>query len=57
MRKYWLVFLFAGWALASLGLVAYGAWRIYRPAGYVAAGLLLWIDLLLYGRETRERDR
>jgi hypothetical protein len=27
--------------IAGAGLVAYGAWRIYAPAGFIVAGLLL----------------
>ena len=29
----------------ALTLVGYGAWRVYAPAGYMAVGLLLWINL------------
>lgn len=27
--------------LAGLAAIAYGAWLIYQPAGYIAGGLLL----------------
>jgi hypothetical protein len=28
-------------ALAGMGLVAYGAWLVYRPAGPIVLGLIL----------------
>lgn len=31
-------------ALLGVGLVAYGAWLAWRPAGYLAAGLLILAD-------------
>lgn len=40
-------------ALVSLGLVAYGAWQIYRPAGYIVAGGLVWLELARAGRPRR----
>ena len=33
--------------LAGVGLVSYGAWMIYPPAGFVAGGLLLIVGALL----------
>lgn len=41
-------------ALGALGLVAYGAWQIYRPAGYIVAGGLVWLELARAGRRPRE---
>lgn len=31
---------------AALALISYGAWSVYRPAGFLAAGLLLLADLI-----------
>jgi hypothetical protein len=28
-------------SVSGAGLIAFGAWRIYSPAGYIVAGLLL----------------
>ncbi|MEA3042984.1 MAG: hypothetical protein QOH47_822 [Sphingomonadales bacterium] len=36
--------------LAGAGLVAYGAWLVYAPAGFVVAGLLLLAGALLHAR-------
>ena len=33
--------------LCGVGLVAYGAWMIYPPAGFITAGLLLIVGTLL----------
>lgn len=40
-------------AISVLGatLVSYAAWMIYAPAGYLAAGILLWVLQWNYGRE------
>ncbi|MFF3643385.1 hypothetical protein [Streptomyces sp. NPDC002564] len=41
--------------LAGLGLVAYGAWLAWPPAGFVAAGLLILADQVadrIVGRRT-----
>ena len=32
-------------ALFSLGLVSVGAWMIYRPAGLITPGLLIWLTI------------
>jgi len=31
--------------MVSLGLIAYGAWGLYKPLGYLVPGLLIWVDL------------
>jgi hypothetical protein len=36
-------------AIASLGLIGFGAWLIYPPLGFLSVGLLLWIDLTIDG--------
>ncbi|MCW5704289.1 MAG: hypothetical protein KIT82_17105 [Bradyrhizobium sp.] len=33
--------------LCGVGLVSYGAWMIYAPAGFITAGLLLVVGSLL----------
>ena len=33
--------------LCGVGLVSYGAWMIYPPAGFITAGLLLVVGSLL----------
>ena len=33
--------------LGGVGLVSYGAWMIYPPAGFITAGLLLIVGALL----------
>ena len=33
--------------LCGVGLVSYGAWMIYPPAGFITAGLLLIVGTLL----------
>lgn len=35
--------------LAGAGLVSYGAWMIYPPAGYIVAGILCMVIALLSG--------
>ena len=30
-----------GLAFAGVGLVSYGAWLVYKPAGFIACGVLL----------------
>lgn len=32
-------------AIVALGLVSYGCWLAYRPAGFIVPGLLIWIDI------------
>lgn len=36
--------------LTSYGLIGYGASQVYAPAGPLAVGGLLWLDLYLYRR-------
>ena len=33
--------------LCGVGLVSYGAWMIYPPAGFIAGGILLIVGALL----------
>jgi hypothetical protein len=33
--------------LGGVGLVSYGAWMVYQPAGFITAGLLLIAGALL----------
>ncbi|YCK35163.1 hypothetical protein ACNF49_14070 [Actinomadura sp. ATCC 39365] len=43
--------------LAGLGLVSYGAWLWWRPAGFIAAGVLLLADRVWeQARAGRERS-
>lgn len=32
---------------AALGLIGFGAWRAWPPAGFIVVGSLLWIDLTI----------
>jgi hypothetical protein len=36
--------------VAGVGSIAYGAWLIYEPAGFLCAGALLITGAMLYGR-------
>jgi hypothetical protein len=45
-----------GLSLAALGLIGWGAWWIYPPAGLLAVGGLLWLDLSRMGRARREES-
>jgi hypothetical protein len=36
--------------LAGAGAIAYGAWLIHEPAGFIAGGVLLVCGALLAGR-------
>lgn len=40
-------------AVGALGAVAYGAWRIYEPAGYIVGGGLVWLELARSGRRPK----
>lgn len=33
--------------IGAVGLIAYGAWLVYPPAGYITAGVLLLAGLFL----------
>lgn len=33
--------------LSAVGLIAYGAWLIYEPAGYIVGGLLVLIGVIM----------
>lgn len=39
--------------LSGVGLVAYGAWLIYPPAGFIVGGCLLILDALLLALGSR----
>ena len=38
-------------SLAGATLVSYGAWSVYRPTGWIVAGLLIWAIQWNYGKE------
>lgn len=40
-----------GAALCGTGLVSYGTWRIYPPAGFIVAGVLLIAGAVLLARK------
>ncbi|WP_200890048.1 hypothetical protein [Bradyrhizobium japonicum] len=40
---------------AGAGLIAYGAWLIFVPAGFLVGGTLLMLLSVLFGRKL-ERD-
>jgi len=40
--------------LFGVGLVSYGAWMIYPPAGFITAGLLLVVGSLLIAMANRQ---
>jgi hypothetical protein len=37
-------------SLAGAGLISYGAWLVYQPAGFIAAGAFLVAGAWLYAR-------
>lgn len=37
-------------AIGGAGLIAYGAWQIYAPAGMIVAGVLILSGVLLSAR-------
>lgn len=39
-----------GSLLAGAALIAYGAWQVYRPAGYIVGGVLLIAGVILQAR-------
>ena len=39
--------------LCGVGLVSYGAWLIYPPAGFITAGILLIVGALLISLGSR----
>jgi hypothetical protein len=45
---------FAG--LSGVGLVSYGAWLIYPPAGFITAGILLIVGTLMIALGNRAAD-
>ena len=48
--------LLIGIGVLALGLIGYGAWRVYPPAGPIAVGALVWVDLNLMRRNSRRQD-
>jgi hypothetical protein len=42
--------------LGGVGLVSYGAWMIYPPAGFITAGLLLIVGTLMIALGNRAAD-
>jgi hypothetical protein len=41
---------------AGAGSVAYGAWLIYVPAGFLVGGALLMVLSILFGRRLEARE-
>ena len=41
--------------MSGIGLVDYGVWRVYAPAGYIVAGLLLIAAALLIDKLSERR--
>jgi hypothetical protein len=41
---------------AGAGSIAYGAWLIYVPAGYLVGGVLLMALSILFGRRLEARE-
>lgn len=39
-----------GILVTGAGLIAFGAWQIYRPAGYIVGGMLLIAGVILQAR-------
>jgi|GEM_PF-562351 len=42
--------------LGGVGLVSYGAWMIYPPAGFITAGILLIVGTLMIALGNRAAD-
>ena len=42
--------------LCGVGLVSYGAWMIYPPAGFIVAGILLIVGALMIALGNRAAD-
>ncbi len=42
--------------LGGVGLVSYGAWIIYPPAGFITAGILLIVGTLMIALGNRAAD-
>lgn len=42
--------------LCGVGLVSYGAWMIYPPAGFITAGILLIVGTLMIALGNRAAD-
>lgn len=42
--------------LCGVGLVSYGAWMIYPPAGFIVAGILLIVGTLMIALGNRAAD-
>lgn len=40
---------------AGVSSISYGAWRVYEPAGFIVAGLLLMAFAMLVGRRLDAR--
>jgi hypothetical protein len=36
----------------AIGSITYGAWSIYAPAGWIACGSLIWLELNVLSRNT-----
>lgn len=42
--------------LAGVGLISYGAWRIYEPAGFIVGGLLVLAGAIILGAKSAKRS-
>lgn len=42
--------------LGGVGLVSYGAWMIYPPAGFITAGILLIVGTVMIALGNRAAD-
>ena len=42
--------------LGGVGLISYGAWMIYPPAGFITAGILLIVGTLMIALGNRAAD-
>lgn len=41
--------------LGGVGAIAYGAWRIYEPAGFIVGGLLVLAGAIVLGAKASRR--
>lgn len=41
--------------LGGVGSIAYGAWRVYEPAGFIVGGLLLLAGAIVLGAKASRR--
>lgn len=41
--------------IGAVGLISYGAWRIYEPAGFIVGGILLLAGAVVLGAKSARR--